>query len=159
VDEPTNPLALAIVSGATWVAREYASNIAKLSELMIEAVEHRGFSLLDILQPCETFNKSLTHLYYQENTYQLGEDPPSAKATGGKYNPGDKIEALKKAWEWPASAESFGEARGEKKIALGVIYKEEKLSFEEKMVAIREKALVELPVGKRDVAEEMGKLR
>jgi 2-oxoglutarate ferredoxin oxidoreductase subunit beta len=53
VDEPTNPLALAIVSGATWVAREYASNIAKLSELMIEAVEHRGFSLLDILQPCE----------------------------------------------------------------------------------------------------------
>jgi hypothetical protein len=76
-----------------------------------------------------------------------------------RYNPGDKIEALKKAWEWPASAESFGEARGEKKIALGVIYKEEKLSFEEKMVAIREKALVELPVGKRDVAEEMGKLR
>jgi 2-oxoglutarate ferredoxin oxidoreductase subunit beta len=137
VEEPIYPLALAIASGATWVGRGYAGEIPKLTALLKEAVAHKGFALLDVLQPCATFNKEYTHEYFQENTYWLPES----------YDAGDKMEALKKAWEW-----------GPKRIALGVVYKKEKPSYEEMIgLAGGKPTLVEREEGVRQVGEELEK--
>ncbi len=60
-----NPLALAIALDCSFVARGFAGDIPHLKELMKEAINHRGFSLLDILQPCVTFNKVNTFSWYK----------------------------------------------------------------------------------------------
>lgn len=120
-DAPFDVLALAIASGATFVARAYSGNIPQLKDLIIEANNHKGMSVIDILQPCVTFNKVNTHELYQQNTYYLGDD----------YDPTDKKAALEKAYEW-----------GEKKIPLGVFYKEEKPSYEQGISQIDEKPLI-----------------
>ncbi len=101
-DQPFNPLTLAIISGATFVARAYAGDMPKLTEMIIEANKHKGLSVVDILQPCVTFNKVLTHDFYRANSYYLGDD----------YDPTNKSAALEKALEF-----------GEKSVPLGIFYK------------------------------------
>jgi len=98
---PINPLALAITAGATFAAREYSGDIKSLTKTIIKASEHKGFSVIDILQPCVTFNKKFTHEFFRENCYRLDE----------KYNFKDKKEAYNKSLEF-----------GVKKIPLGVMY-------------------------------------
>ncbi len=72
-DEPLNPLATAIAVGATFVARCYSGDIEFLKELIIKANEHKGFALIDVLQPCVTFNKTYSHFFYQKSIYKLGD--------------------------------------------------------------------------------------
>jgi 2-oxoglutarate/2-oxoacid ferredoxin oxidoreductase subunit beta len=111
-DEPVNPLALAITTGATFVARAYAGDIPKLTEIMIEANKHQGFSVVDVLQPCITFNKQFTHQFFQENTYHLDDS----------YDPTNKLAAFEKAHEF-----------GLKQIPLGIFYKVDKPSYESQL--------------------------
>jgi 2-oxoglutarate ferredoxin oxidoreductase subunit beta len=135
-DEPIHPVTLAIAAGATFVARVYAGDIPKVSEMMIKANEHNGVSIIDILQPCQTFNKVYTHQFFQENTYWLGDD----------YNPQDKQAAFAKSLEW-----------GEKQIPLGVIYEEKRPSYEDQLPQIKEQPIVTNPAHKRDVSAEFSK--
>lgn len=135
-DFPFSPAALAVASGATFVARGFAGDIAGLSSLIIKANEHQGLALIDILQPCVTFNNVCTHQFYQQNTYQLGSD----------YDPTDKTAAFAKSVEW-----------GVKKIPLGIIYQEEKPTYESQIPQIDEKTLVEQALGQRDLKELFGK--
>ena len=120
-DEPIYPLALAIASGATFVARVYSGDMHRLTELIIEANKHKGFAVIDILQPCVTFNKICTHAMFLQNTYYLGDD----------YDPTNKKEAFEKAHEF-----------GEKRIPVGIFYKEEKPTLEEGYSQISEIPLV-----------------
>ena len=55
-EEPFNPLTLMLEAGATFVARAYSGRIDHLAELMVQAILHQGFSFVDVLQPCVTFN-------------------------------------------------------------------------------------------------------
>lgn len=71
---PANPVAQAITAGATFVARGFSGDQKALVELMVEAVKHRGFAVLDILQPCQTWNRQLTWKFYNENTYSLQDE-------------------------------------------------------------------------------------
>jgi 2-oxoglutarate ferredoxin oxidoreductase subunit beta len=130
-DNPINPAVLAIASGATFVARGYASDTAQLTDLIIQANAHDGVALVDVLQPCETFNKVLTHPFYQENTYYLGKD----------YDPTNKTKAFEKAQEF-----------GLKQIPLGVIYKEEKPSYESQLDHLNNQPLVDIPVVRKDLS-------
>lgn len=129
-DNPLNPLAVAIAAGATFVARVYAGDIKKLTEMMIKANEHKGFALVDILQPCVTFNKLLTHEFFQQNTYWLDEG----------YDPTNKEAAFVKAQEF-----------GEKQVPLGVFYKEEKPTYESQLPQLQEKPLVKQAAVKRNL--------
>ncbi len=63
-----NPLNLALASGCNFVSRGYAGNVAHLIELIKQGISHKGFALLDVLQPCTTFNKQFNYAYYQEKT-------------------------------------------------------------------------------------------
>ena len=119
---PINPIALAIVSGATFVGRSFAGDIEHLSDLIKMGITHKGFALIDILQPCPSFNHKNTFQWYRERVYKLEDEDG--------YDPNDKKAALEKALEW-----------GER-IPIGVIYKKESPTYEEQLPALSKGALV-----------------
>lgn len=111
ISEPLHPLELAIALGCGFVARGFSNETDHLSELIVQGVRHRGFSLIDVLQPCLSFNKKNTFAWYSERIYKLDS----------AYDPCDKMAAFEKASEW-----------GDK-IPIGVIRKNDtKFSYEEK---------------------------
>ncbi len=116
-----NPIALAIVTGASFASRGFAGDVGHLAALIKLGITHKGFALIDILQPCISFNRKNTYSWYRERVYKLEDSD---------YNPGDKMAALAKAQEW-----------GEK-IPIGVIYREERLTFEEQLPALSKGPLV-----------------
>ncbi len=122
--EPFCPLEAALALGCGFVARGYSLEIEHLSWLITEAVSHRGFSLIDVLQPCVSFNKKNTYEWYSKRVYKINED--------AAYNLQDKQAAYQKAAEW-----------GER-IPIGILYKEQKPSYEEKTkIAVRLPAVEE----------------
>ena len=111
MQQPLNPLALAIAAGATFVARTFTGEREQLKNLLKEAINHKGYALIDILQPCVTFNKVNTFKWYKERVYSLDNN----------YDPSNKAKAFEKALEF-----------GDEGIPTGIIYKEEgKPIFEE----------------------------
>ncbi|TFG32371.1 2-oxoacid ferredoxin oxidoreductase [Candidatus Thorarchaeota archaeon] len=88
--EPVNPTAHAIIAGATFVARGFSGDQNGLIELMVNAIRHRGFAVVDILQPCVTWNRQLTWKFYNEHTYSLQDNG---------HDETDKTQALQKALE------------------------------------------------------------
>lgn len=119
---PINPVALAIIAGAGLVARGFAGDIAHLTGLIKTAINHRGFALIDILQPCVSFNHKNTYQWYRERVYKVEDEP--------EYDPGDKIAAFAKAQEW-----------GER-IPIGLIYRKERPVYEEQLPVLEEMTLV-----------------
>jgi len=73
IEVPVNPLALAITQGATFVAQGFAGDTRGLTQIIKQAITHKGFSLVNILQPCVTFNKVNTYQYYLQNVYKIDE--------------------------------------------------------------------------------------
>ncbi|MHA1771593.1 MAG: thiamine pyrophosphate-dependent enzyme [Candidatus Thorarchaeota archaeon] len=102
--EPVNGVAHAIVAGATFVARGYSGDQKMLVDLMKAAITHRGFAVVDILQPCVTWNRKLTWRYFNERTYSLEE---------AGHDPTDRGLALQKAFEYNG------------KIPIGLFYRTE----------------------------------
>lgn len=135
-DEPFKVLNLAIASGATFAARVYSNDIAGLTDMIIKANEHQGMSVVEILQPCITWNKECTPQFFTDNTYKLPDS----------YDPTNINKALEKTLEW-----------GEKQIPVGLFYKTEKPTVESEFPQIDEKPLVDNPVQKRDIKEILEK--
>ncbi|BAU23804.1 2-oxoacid ferredoxin oxidoreductase subunit beta [Caldimicrobium thiodismutans] len=123
ISEPLNSLLLAIALDCSFVARGYAGKVEHLKSLIKEAILHKGFALLDILQPCVTFNKINTYEWYNQRVYFLDSF----------YDPTNKVLAFEKAMEW-----------GDK-IPLGILYKKEKNSFEEQIPVLKNGPLFERP--------------
>jgi len=73
-NEPLNPLTLAISLNATFVARAFAGDIPQTTEIIKKAIRHKGYALIDILQPCVTFNQINTFRWFKDNTYYLEDD-------------------------------------------------------------------------------------
>lgn len=136
VDAPINPLVFALAAGATFVARGFAGDTPGLISLMSQAIEHKGFALVDILQPCVTFDKIHTYQWYRQRLYTL--------ASQG-YTPDSKIKAMEKAMEW-----------GDK-IPYGLFYKEDKPTSESYEPALANGPLVKSAIDTEhlnDVLEE-----
>lgn len=74
VERPVNPLTLAITQGATFVAQSFAGDSRHVSQMIQAAMQHKGFSLVNILQPCVTFNKVNSYHYFFERTYKLSNE-------------------------------------------------------------------------------------
>ena len=120
--EAFNPLATAVTLNAGFVARTYSANREHLVKTIQAAVQHEGFSIVDILQPCVTFNKVNTYQWYRSRVYDLAEDEG--------YDPTDREAAWKRTWEW-----------GEK-IPLGVFYRVERPTLDKAHPTLAETALV-----------------
>jgi len=71
IENPVNPVALALSAQASWIGRSYAGDILYTTEMMKKAITHTGFSLLDVFQPCVTFNTLNTHQWFQQKIYKL----------------------------------------------------------------------------------------
>lgn len=120
-EEPLNPIALMIESGATFVAREFSYDVVHLRETLKAAIKHRGFSVVDVLQPCVSFHD--TTQYFRERVYRLEEDG---------HDPHDREAALKRAREW--SYDLDPDAR----IPVGIFYvNDEREPYEEGWPSIR----------------------
>src|SRR5438128_8980186 len=75
VELPINPIALALVSGATYIARGFSGENKHLADLFAGAVAHKGFSLVDVFSPCVTYNKINTYDYFRKRNYKLEVEP------------------------------------------------------------------------------------
>jgi 2-oxoglutarate ferredoxin oxidoreductase subunit beta len=112
---PFNPIALAISLDASFVARVFAGDGDQTREIIKQAVLHRGYALVDILQPCVTYNRVNTYKWYRDHTTYLDD----------AYQPHDRMEAFKRATET-------------EKLPLGVFYINPKPTFEEQLPLYRE---------------------
>jgi 2-oxoglutarate ferredoxin oxidoreductase subunit beta len=121
---PINQLGLAATLGANFVARSFSGNREHLKEMMKAAITKKGFSLLDVLQPCISFNKVNTFKWYKERVYHIDET----------HDRKDKVKAFEKTLEW-----------GDK-IPIGVIYEGFQPTFIEQQIALKDSALVEKSV-------------
>ncbi|MDE0012415.1 MAG: 2-oxoacid:ferredoxin oxidoreductase subunit beta [Candidatus Poribacteria bacterium] len=89
IEAPLNPIAMAIVTGATYVARGFSGDQKQLTDLMYEGMQHRGFALIDVFSPCITFNKDNTYDFFKPRVQALENHDPS-----------DQEAALKQAVKW-----------------------------------------------------------
>lgn len=74
IEIPINPLALALTQGATFIAQTFANNSRHVADMIKKAMMHKGFSLINIIQPCVTFNKTNTYHYFFERIRYLSDD-------------------------------------------------------------------------------------
>lgn len=91
VEHPIRPLQLALSAGATFVAQGFSSNQKQLVRLIEEAIKHPGFSLVNTVSPCVTFNRVNTYDYFREHLLDLD--------TVEGYDPSDKAAAVQKLME------------------------------------------------------------
>ncbi|MHC4509608.1 MAG: thiamine pyrophosphate-dependent enzyme [Planctomycetota bacterium] len=113
--EPFNPLAVAVALDASFVARAFAGDIEQTADILARAIEHKGYALVDVFQPCVTFNKLNTNQWFKEHTYYLEN-----------HDPADRQQALAKATETD-------------RLGLGVFYvSPPKLPFEENVGIYRD---------------------
>src|ERR1044071_5715098 len=71
VENPINPIPMAIAAGATYVARGYTGQVRQLTDLIKGGIQHPGFALIDAFSPCVTFNRDNTHEYFKQRTAKL----------------------------------------------------------------------------------------
>ncbi len=126
-ETPLNPLALAITSGATYVARGFSGEQKQLADLIQGGIAHKGFAIIDVFSPCVTYNKVNTYQYFKERVYKLedeGFDPTA-----------DFHKSLERSFEW-----------GER-IPLGLLSKTDQPTYEDSEPIFKNGALVKQPVG------------
>jgi 2-oxoglutarate ferredoxin oxidoreductase subunit beta len=117
--EPFNPISTAIALDASFVARAFSGDIKETKKILKKAIKHKGFSIIDILQSCVSFNKINTYDWFKENTYYLDN----------KYDSSDRIEAFKKSIE-------------NKKLPLGIFYiNKKRKSFEQTFKIYQDKKI------------------
>ncbi len=122
-ESPINPLELILASNATFIARSYSGNIKHLEEVIRKGIDHKGFSIIEVLDPCVSFYNTTD--IYNKNTYVIPDT-----------NLESREEALKKIREWNYDTL-------DKKIPLGVFYKIEKPAFFEKALISKKEETVE----------------
>jgi len=133
IDHPVNPIALALAAEATFVGRSWSGDLNHLIDMMVRAIQHEGAALLDIFQPCVTFNSGYSYDYYRDRVYKLEDEEG--------YDASDCAGAWKKALET------------EERIPIGVIYRGDGLpTYEEQAPALADEPLATRPF--RDWSEE-----
>ncbi|MGC9112815.1 2-oxoacid:ferredoxin oxidoreductase subunit beta [Acidilobus sp.] len=112
IQSAVNPLMLAFASGYTFIARAYAYHIDQLKEMIKAAIRHKGTSLIDILQPCPTYNDIMTKEWYEKRIYYLDKEDPSWDPNIEKPEDVKKIpKIVEKMLEWDT------------RIPLGIFYR------------------------------------
>lgn len=137
-DSPINPISLAISAGAGFVARGFAGDAAHLQQLIVAAIRHRGFSLVDVFQPCVTFNSLNTYAWFYKRVVKL---------ESLKHDPADMQAA------WVMSQHSTDQ------IPLGIFYQKDQPTLEDGFPILKNKPLVQQPSAKRNLLSLLKKLQ
>lgn len=128
---PLNPIAHALVSNGSFVARGFAGDPKHLQSLIVQASRHRGFNYIDVFQPCVTFNYLNTFDWFRQRVYKLEE-------VG--HDVSDRQKALEKSFEW-----------GDR-IPIGIFYKDERPTFRDNLPQVKEMPLTKLPIEGVDIS-------
>ncbi|OGG13136.1 hypothetical protein A2773_05735 [Candidatus Gottesmanbacteria bacterium RIFCSPHIGHO2_01_FULL_39_10] len=121
IETPINPLTLALTQGATFVAQSFTGNVNQVIEMIKQAIEHKGFSLVNVLQPCVTFNKVNTYQYYLQHSYKLPAE----------YKKDDLTEAVKMGMEM-TTVEKF---------PLGILFQVQRPTFTDQLPQLQQSTL------------------
>lgn len=132
IEQQVSALSLAITQGATFVAQSFAGNLPHLTDTVKKAMAHKGISIVNILQPCVTFNKTNTYGYYFQKSYQLTDHDPTNFA-----------QALTLSLQ-PIQEEKF---------PLGVIYQVEKPSYTDQLPQLADTSLLKRQFDQAIVAD------
>jgi 2-oxoglutarate ferredoxin oxidoreductase subunit beta len=131
INKPFNPIAFAVSQDASFVARAFAGDKEQTKDIIKQAMQHKGFAMVDILQPCVSFNKINTYKWFKERIYYLDK----------KYDPTNQLHAFEKAIE-------------ESKLPLGLIYKNSNQAiFEESLDVYLEGDVTPVIKRKRDLKQ------
>ncbi len=123
IEKSINPIALALAAGATFVSRGFAGEMKHLTWLIEQALQHRGYSMVDVFQPCVSFNKINTYEWYQKRVYKLQEHDG--------FNVDNLGVAFEKAQEW-----------GDR-IPIGIFFKKEgELTYKDQLPTLQKRPLV-----------------
>ena len=128
IENPIDPIALALASGATYVARGFSGDVKQMADLIQGAIAHKGFAFVDALSPCVTYNKINTFDWFRQRVYKL-------EASG--HDPSNLTMAWERALEW-----------GER-IPIGLFYRVEKPTYEDLEEVLSAGPLVRQPAGLR----------
>jgi 2-oxoglutarate ferredoxin oxidoreductase subunit beta len=120
IERPVYALLLALTQGATFIAQGFTGNLPQLSQLITAAMNHKGFAVVNILQPCVTFNKTNTYGYYFQKAYQVQDHDPS---------------------NFQAALEKCGEPMSER-FPLGILYQTERPTYTDNIAALKDGPLV-----------------
>jgi len=131
IETRANPMSLALSAGGGFVSRGFSGNAEHLKNLIKKAIGHKGFSLVDVFQPCVTFNKVNTFKYFFDRLYNLDEKED--------YNNTDITMAYKEALTW-----------GDK-IPYGIFYQNERLSYGDHLEQLKGQALAKRPIKVRNI--------
>ncbi len=102
IDQALNPIAMALAAGGGFIGRGFVGYADHLTQLIMDAIQYKGFSFVDIFQPCVTYNKVNTYQYFYDHLYLLDSS----------HQINDRMAAWTKAWEWS------------EKIPYGLIYRD-----------------------------------
>lgn len=91
IEPPINPITAAIMNGATFVARGFSGDVRHLTQIMTQAIQHKGFALIDIFSPCVTFNHDNDYPFFKPRIRRLEDEG---------HDPGDWKAACEKAMVW-----------------------------------------------------------
>ena len=128
IEAPIDPIALALASGATYVARGFSGDVKQLTDLVTGGIQHKGFALVDVFSPCVTYNKLNTFDFFRQRVYKL-------ESAG--HDPSDIVKAWQRALEW-----------GDK-IPIGLFYRTERPTYEELEEVLSAGPLARQPAGIR----------
>jgi len=137
IEEPVNPIALAISSGATFVARGFSGDPAYLAELIKQGIVHKGFALIDVFSPCVTFNTLNTYDWFRQRIYKLD-------ATHDARN-------LASAFDKATEAERSNWT----KIPIGIFYNIDKPTYSELDVALKKGSIIKQPPHTKEQVQEL----
>ena len=122
IEQAVNPISIAIAGGATFVSRGFAGELKHLIWLIEQALQHKGYSLVDVFQPCVSFNKVNTYQWYQQRVYKLEDEPG--------YDVTNLDAAFQKSQQW-----------GEQ-IPIGIFYRIEKPTYSDHLPTLQKATLV-----------------
>src|SRR3989344_2418437 len=137
LENEVNPMLFGLAMGATYVARGYAYEVKHLQKLIVDGIRHKGFSIIDIFQPCSTYNKIQTISWYKQNLVKM-EDIG--------HDPSDFAEAIKKATMT-------------EKLPIGLFYKDEKPTYEDGIPQISAMPLVKQDINNIDIKPLLDKFK
>ncbi|HEX5414431.1 MAG TPA: thiamine pyrophosphate-dependent enzyme [Chloroflexota bacterium] len=150
--EGLNPIALAVGAGYTFIARGYALDVRYLSNLLAQAISHKGSAFVDVLQTCPTYNDLYTKEWFDHSSeggsriYRLDD----TGYDGVVHDPNDPQEMIEKKVQAVTRSYEWGE-----QIPVGVYYKVERPTYEEELgrrrPSLATKSLIDIDLNDRDV--------